>query len=635
MRAENISYDELLSFKPDEGKIFLQDRRAIFMGADAMGTLRKDLIAALGMDRAKGFLLRYGWNCGFNDAMYVNKMFSWAEDIEWVLAGPKTHTITGNALVIPKEIRVNRETGEFYAEGFWYNSYEAEQHIDHFGYHNEPVCSTLVGYAGGYCSQYLGSKVIFREMECVGKGDPHCRYVGKPIEDWDTEINSDLAFYEEENLAIELDRAYRRIEKQKEELKDILNINEKLSNVLIQGGGLSTIVKVLGQNLRTSVVLEDKNFNLLESFGDYQSSDLLNFIQSPTVKQASRIQRLMVEKRTVHLSVSEQFGWQHERLISPILLKNEVCGYLSLIKNKSSFNEKELIALERTSSICAAQFLNERTSIEAEYRIRGEFLNDILSDHLNVKDLTYRNKLMGYDLDKPHYVFLFNNHHSPSSLNQYDSIDVGKRLVEIINHKLKIYGRNCLVSNRLDCVVALIPHEIIQQTKLDAKPFGELLVNMINSEDAAFRLILGISSLCNGIAAFGKGYKEALKSIGMAESRRMKSTVVSFDELGFLGVLLHAKDAQALEDFAMKQLKELVDYDLENQGEFLKTLYIFLRNQGNIHQTSREMMISVGGLRYRLKRIQEISDIDLSGEKDLFETQLALKILMFYGIFEV
>ncbi|WP_181410205.1 XylR N-terminal domain-containing protein [Paenibacillus sp. tmac-D7] len=638
MRATDLSAAELLSFQSNEGKIFFKDRRTIFVGVDALGTLRKDLISALGMDRAKGFLLRYGWHCGTNDARYVKDVFAWEEETEWLLAGPKIHGVTGNVLAVPIEIRGNRETGEFYSEGYWHHSYEAEQHLEYFGYHHEPVCSTLIGYAGGYGSEFLGKKVIFKEIECIGKGDRHCRYVGKPVEEWDAEINPELPFYKEENLAIELDRAYRRIEKQKEVLSNALSINEKLSKILIQGGGLSTIVKILAQNLRTTVVLEDKNFNLLESFGEYTPHDILTFIQTSGGKQAQRIQRLMDEKRTVHLSVPGQFGWQHERLISPVLLKNEVCGYLSLVKPLDPFDEIETISLQRASTICAVQFLNERTVIEAEQRMKGEFLNELLIENPNVENLSYRMKLMGYDLDKPHYVFVFSlQHRYESHVQQRDThfMEFKKRIAETIHSQLKSYGRNGLVSTRLDKIISVIPEVLLTQMKLDPKSFGELLVNIVNANYADFRITLGVSSLCKGIGSFRNGYEEANKSIGIAHSRVVKSNVITFDELGSLGIILHAKNAQELESFAMRLLKDLLAYDKEKDAELLKTLYLFLENQGNIHQTSREMMISIGAIRYRLKRIQEISGIDLTRAKDFFDTHLALQILMFYGVFEL
>ncbi|MHB1167430.1 MAG: XylR N-terminal domain-containing protein, partial [Carboxydocellales bacterium] len=59
---------ELLDFRLDEGRILLKDIRMLLINAQAMGTLRKDLIATLGQERAKGFLTRYGWACGSIDA---------------------------------------------------------------------------------------------------------------------------------------------------------------------------------------------------------------------------------------------------------------------------------------------------------------------------------------------------------------------------------------------------------------------------------------------------------------------------------------------------------------------------------------------------------------------------------------
>ena len=95
-----------------------------------------------------------------------------------------------------------------------------------------------------------------------------------------------MPLYEKENLTTELDSAYRRIEKQKEDLKNVLGINEKLSKVLIQGGGLSLIVKILGKSLNTVVVLEDKHFNVMESLGDYTEHEMMKFIQVSKGKES-------------------------------------------------------------------------------------------------------------------------------------------------------------------------------------------------------------------------------------------------------------------------------------------------------------------------------------------------------------
>ncbi len=610
------------------------DLKSTFIGLDALGILRKDLIAALGSERAKGFLLRYGWQCGINDVKYLREKFLWTTEDDLLRAGYRINELNGYLKSGSVVMRADWETGKFYTEAYWNYSSEAQKHIEHFGYHDETVCATMIGYAGGYGTECLGANILFKEFECIGKGDPYCRWVGKTIDDWDEEIEDVLPFYESENLANELDRAYHRIEKQKEALKKALNINEKLSKVLIQGGGLSSIVKILAQSLGAAAVLEDKNYNLFESYGNYTPHEFGRFVDLSLKKNEQRVKRLIEEKGTVHVTVPGDFGWQHERLISPVLLRNEVCGYISLIKQQGVFDEMETISLERASTMCAIQFLQERTAIEREQRIKGEFLNELLSDKPDIENLSYRMKLLGYNLNKPHYVFVFNLEHTNEiNIHQREPylMELRRSIADTLESQLLSYGKGCLVASRLDKIIALIPQEVVAQMKFELKTFGEFLVNIISNNYADNKTILGISSLCKGIDTFRKGYEEANKSIIMAKRGRVTSNVISVDEMGSLGILLCTKDEKELESFATGLLKELLAYDEENNAELLKTLYYYMENQGNIQQTSVQMTISMGAIRYRLKRVQEISELDITSAKGFIDSYLALKILMFLG----
>ncbi len=634
MQAKDLTMTDLLSFQAEHGKIFFNGERTIFLLADAVGMLRKDLISALGIDYAKGFLLRHGWNCGTHDARILKEMFAWETDLEWLHAGIRMKGLMGMAHTVPIRIQADRKTGEFSLEGFWHDSHEAEQHIRHFGRYYEPVCFSLVGYAGGYCSEYMGKKIIFKEIACLGKGDARCHWIGKPVEDWGEDIQDILPFYEEENLSIELDRAYRRIEKQKEVLNHALEINGKLSKMLAQGGSLSAIVQVLAQSHGLTVVLNDKNMNVMEAHGHYAPHDLLPYFQYPEKKYVKLVHRLTEEKRTVLLHVPERYGWQHERLISPILLKNEIYGYLSFIKTQGSFDELETISLERASTICAIYLLSERNMLEAEQRIRGEFLNELLMGNRNAEDLTYRMKLMGYDLIKPHYVLVFSLQQKEASHAKYREAyysELRNKFSEALHTQLKAYGKGCLVSGRVDDVIALIPYETLQQMKLGPKGFGELLVHVLEAQFAGFNITLGISSLCQGIEKLRKGFREANQSIWFGNAGSLRHKVVTYDELGAIRLLLNSKHPEEVEEFADSLLGHLAQYDQEHRAELLKTLYYFLQNQGNIQETARFMTISIGAIRYRLKRIQEIAGIDISHPKDFFDTHLALQIYLFFG----
>ena len=64
---------ECLFFSPGDGRIWLNDQRMLLVHASAFGALRRELIGALGQERARGLLTRVGYLSGVRDAELVRK----------------------------------------------------------------------------------------------------------------------------------------------------------------------------------------------------------------------------------------------------------------------------------------------------------------------------------------------------------------------------------------------------------------------------------------------------------------------------------------------------------------------------------------------------------------------------------
>ncbi|AGK54550.1 XylR N-terminal domain-containing protein [Bacillus sp. 1NLA3E] len=612
---------------------FLESGNTDFIGINALGILRKDLVAVLGMERVKGFLLRYSRQCGINDCKHMKENYLWEPEIELFHAGYKVNEIRGHAKLHPVKIKCNKFRDEFYFESFFNYSIEAEQHIQHFGKNNEPVCYTLMGYANGYASEYYGQDILFKEIECIGKGDSQCRFIGKLIKDWGPEINEILPLFKEENLSAELDRAYQRIKEQKKALRDALDISEKLSKILIQGGNISSVLEVLSNRLSTTVLFEDRNFNLIESFGSFSPYSFKDYFQKEKRKKLPWMKALFEEKRTIQLNIDERFGCQHERLTSPVILNNEVWAYISLIKIHGNFDEIDYVLLERANTICALHFSNERNAIETEKRIKGGFLSELLTDKPDYKSLTYRMKLMGYDLNKDHYVYMLN-------INEYEDkrgrlFEVNNKIIDEVNYQLNSYGKSCIVTNLLDKIIVLIPKEFLIKMKTTPKKLGELIEKTIRKKYGHSNLYLGISSLFKGLENFRKAYEESSISISIASRKESTKTIICYEDLGYLGFLLTTNNIAELEKYAKNLLSDLLIYDKKSNSEFMKTLYFLLEFQGNITLVSRKLMLSDGAVRYRLKRISEITNLDFGNTKDFLNAHLALQIYLLFGIWDL
>lgn len=186
------SDDDLLSqirFDPAHGKIWLNEQRMLMYHASGMGLLRKELIDSLGAQRARGLLMRFGYHSGWKDAALARKLRPEITTDDAFLVGPQLACIKGLVQVEPLELQFDVEAGTFIGRFEWTDSYEAETHLQHYGTAPEPVCWTIIGYASGYTTYYMGKTIIFKEVACEGCGDEHCRIVGKPAEEWEDQAD--------------------------------------------------------------------------------------------------------------------------------------------------------------------------------------------------------------------------------------------------------------------------------------------------------------------------------------------------------------------------------------------------------------------------------------------------------------
>jgi DNA-binding NtrC family response regulator len=206
MRAEDLNHQELLELQPEGGVIRFAGQRAILFDAVAMGLLRKYLVENFGFAAARAVLTQFGFAHGWRMAEALQAEFKWDSAEEWQRAGARIHTLEGLFRVESgSEIPLSKEGSMLAA------SYEAEQHILHFGRSDEPVCWTICGLISGYISRTTDKEIYVLEDRCAGKGEAGCRLFGRTREEWGDERAAELRFFEAERLKDCLDVSLHRV----------------------------------------------------------------------------------------------------------------------------------------------------------------------------------------------------------------------------------------------------------------------------------------------------------------------------------------------------------------------------------------------------------------------------------------
>lgn len=234
---ERVQLSELLDFRPDLGEIRLHDQRVVILSAAALGLLRKELIDTFGRDVARRLLLRFGFADGYHDAVNLRERSAWPTPVDGLRAGAVLHTLEG--IVRVRIERLDRDAAPgatgFHAELLWESSYEAQQHVHHYGESPDPVCWSLVGYASGYASACLSQEIYYREASCAGQGASACRVIGRDADSWGEDLELLRADFQGDDLRQEVERLHAAVRRQTQELarrERLLERRERELNLL-------------------------------------------------------------------------------------------------------------------------------------------------------------------------------------------------------------------------------------------------------------------------------------------------------------------------------------------------------------------------------------------------------------------
>jgi hypothetical protein len=122
-----------------------------------------------------------------------------------------------------------------------------------------------------------------------------------------------------------------------------------------------------------------------------------------------------------------------------------------------------------------------------------------------------------------------------------------------------------------------------------------------------------------------KSYLEASISISLPKLMGERHFIKRFSDLGIFS-LLYNNDTHTLNTFCHNTLGRLLDYDEANEGVLLPTLRILLDNCFNWKKTAQQMYVHVNTLHYRIKKVEQLMQIDLSQMENRVNTFLAIKL---------
>ncbi len=411
----------------------------------------------------------------------------------------------------------------------------------------------------------------------------------------------------------DLTRALLRliVARQVELLEYTERIHKEFTQVILDNRGLPAVATVLAQLLNLPVRILDKSHEVLAE------ADAGSVLQSWPMETP--------QLTLCHLGTTVTTPTQ---VIAPILAGKKMYGYISVLKNSNEVSELDIIAISRASTVCALELLKERAIFEAETRIRGDFLDDLLSGNFPSKEaIARRARALGYNLETKFMVMVINLDFFRASIQERTEEQVQfvkQTLFDVVSRIITRKGYQSTMKVKGDDLVLLLQ---ISDTGTIAsvRDLVDYLRLEIRTALKHLTASIGIGRLYSDLADIPESYQQAINTLSVAKGVWKQDFSAFYDDLGIYRILISTPSSE-LKLFYNETVAPLIEKDLKNQGELVKTAEIYLRCNTNIKDSAAELFIHRHTLRYRMHKVEAITGLDLSNADDRLRLQLGLMI---------
>ncbi|MBD0710391.1 MULTISPECIES: helix-turn-helix domain-containing protein [unclassified Streptomyces] len=405
----------------------------------------------------------------------------------------------------------------------------------------------------------------------------------------------------------ELERANDIIREHSGVIERASEVHDRLSELVLHGGGVQDVAEAVSEVLGGTVEFTEEGAG--------------------------------AARRAGGLAVREGDDW-----VAAVSAGGETLGAL-VLRGRPDLDPVDQRTLERAALVTSLLLLARRSAGEAEQRVRGELLDDLLDAPARDRSLLReRAARLHTDSEAPHVVLAARIDRSTgapgpgttgpeaggreASSREAGGREAGgresadrQRLWSAATHLAAT--RRGLASARDGGTVLLLPlgpgesaADLARQT---ARSLGGTLREPVTvGASAAVRAPLDHPDLV------GLAYDEARRCVDALRLLHRSGQGAAAEDLGFLGLLL--ADSRDIDGFVDRTVGQVVAYDLRRGTDLVRTLGAYFASGMSPARTKDELHVHVNTVAQRLERVGRLLGPDWQSPARVLEIQLALRL---------
>ena len=310
-------------------------------------------------------------------------------------------------------------------------------------------------------------------------------------------------------------------------------------------------------------------------------------------------------------------------------LNNECLGKIVAGVSKDGITDTGKKVLEYVADVFIL-INKEKFSVErVEKDLKQELILDICTGNIKSREeLSIRSKLNGWEIKDNLVVVVFDvDEYKKKTVDLKES----SRKIEVVKEKMF----RSLKNNFLDAGMTFYNYQnsdsIIFLFEFDNnylhnkdKLFKKMMQESI--EDYGFTYTVGIGRVVNNIFDTPISYTEAREAVKIGRSMLGLGMIHEYKDLELFSLLNNAVNKDILAGELMRPIRKLIEYDRENETEYYTFLKELINANWSLTRASENNYIHYNTAKYRLKKTEEIMDLQVDTANSRFKLELALRL---------
>lgn len=428
--------------------------------------------------------------------------------------------------------------------------------------------------------------------------------------------NTIIIFSEE----VEESQLYERCLNYMKIQEQLLGDSHRLTSAFLREEPLQSLLNLAAEIIGNPIMIIDTSYRIIGSSEIYSCEDEQwnesiekGYWSYEFISQFNQLSKIRHEAIETLPFVAGCLMSPMRRCISKLYAEKRKVGYLLSIESNQQFDERMVQEIEMAGKILSKALaflvLQKEISVGKMENILSDILDNRIKDLEDLKKILQSTKL---GTDSQYYMILIDIENYAVKDAKEDSLN--SKLIELFPKSiLSYYEKN---------IILLI----------DSRKEKQEIMDFFEREEPVFKdkgLQIIISNQFGNMQDIRMKYEQLHRANNILKKIKKDRGVCFYDDIQISDLLCSTVTEDNYESFLSDSGKRLYDYDQEHGTEYFKTVFTYVQCGKHLQETADQLFIHKNTVSYRISKVKELFNIDLS------DTQLCMQLYLSYLLLEL